>query len=279
MATNIKTYKTLILPGNGVKAIYTLGALQYLCEKGVLNNIENYIAVSSGSLLSLLLLIGMKPIEILAKVLSKNVFSKVGRVSMSGIAGGAAIFNFNIIEDELGALLVKKIGTVPTFKELYALTTINFVCCAYDATNHKSVFFSKDHSPDLSVLDAIKASCAYPLLFEPVYLNGCVYVDGGVGNNYPISWALKHFPGEALSVYVVTKLKPITKDTPRLVSIKELLSVVIRKPDLLEVEQNKNVTVVKIQLDKINFFDFSHPDSIYLTQFEDGLNLCKLNFK
>lgn len=277
--TNV-TYKTLILPGNGVKAIYTLGALQHLCEKGVLNGLENCVAVSSGSLVSALLLLGLKPIEILARVLSKNLFQKIGRVSMVGIAGGAAIFNFDVIEKELEAIFMEQLGIVPTFEQFYNITNVNYVCVAYDATSHKCVFFSKDTFPDVSVLKAIKASCAYPLLFDPVYIDDCVYIDGGVGDNYPITWALTKFPGPALSIYVITKLKPITKYTTRLVSVKEILSVIIRKPDQIEIKNNEGkINIVKIHLEKINFFDFSHNDHVYITQFDDGNKLCKLNFK
>lgn len=231
-------------------------------------------------MISAMLLLGLKPIEIIARVLSKNLFQKIGRVSMVGIAGGAAIFNFDVIEKELREIFTEKIGLVPTFAQFYKITNANFVCGVYDATNHKTEFLSKDTFPDMCVLTAIRASCAYPLLFDPVYIDNRVYVDGGVGDNYPITWALSKFPGSAISVYIITKLKAITKDTSRLLSIKEILSVVIRKPDQVELERNKSrVSVVKIHLEKVNFFDFSHNDRVYISQFDDGFRLCKLNTK
>nr|QXT57826.1 patatin-like phospholipase [Rhinella marina erythrocytic-like virus] len=274
------TYKTLVLPGNGIKGIYTLGALECLGKHGYLDEIENYIAVSSGSIIASLLIMGLRPIEILARVLSKSIFKKVGRVSVSNIAGGSSVFNFDPIEHELEVIFKDYIGIVPTLAEFYEKTDRTFICLGYDATNHKTIYFSKDTYPDIPIITAIRASCAFPLLFEPVILNDNLIVDGGVGCNYPLNWAIANYPGSVLSIYIDAKIRPIDVTTTRLTTLKELLTLIATKPDLTEMEKcGKTATIFKIMLDKVNFFDFSLPDRSYIDQFDEGYHLCSLNFK
>ncbi len=47
--------------------------------------------------------------------------------------------------------------------------------------------FSAEHTPEVKVAKAVRASCAVPLLFPPVKIDGCYYVDGAVGgHNNPV---------------------------------------------------------------------------------------------
>ena len=46
-------------------------------------------------------------------------------------------------------------------------------------------YLNKDNSPDLKYTDAICMTSCIPILFEPIEYNGCLYIDGGVNNNFP----------------------------------------------------------------------------------------------
>jgi predicted acylesterase/phospholipase RssA len=65
---NQKNYKTLVLSGNSTNAVVSLGALQYIYELNYLKDIQTYVAVSSGTIISVLLSIGYTPIEIISYI-------------------------------------------------------------------------------------------------------------------------------------------------------------------------------------------------------------------
>ena len=73
-----------------------------------------------------------------------------------------------------------------TFQELYELYPIKFHVSAYCVDFMKTVYFSVDTTPTMSVLDAVCASVAIPFLFSSVKLkDGWNYIDGGAAESTP----------------------------------------------------------------------------------------------
>ena len=75
-----------------------------------------------------------------------------------------------------------------TFREFQARTRVNLVVNAVNIINCKGEIFSAAAAPDVSVVDAVLASCALPLLVAPqrLWRNDIegLYVDGGIACNY-----------------------------------------------------------------------------------------------
>ncbi|HBF20936.1 MAG TPA: hypothetical protein DDW81_12615, partial [Cryomorphaceae bacterium] len=63
---------------------------------------------------------------------------------------------------------------------------IPFLCVATNLENGQLEVFE-----DGRLIDALRASSAFPSLFTPYELNGKLYVDGGVVNNFPVGLLLK----------------------------------------------------------------------------------------
>ncbi len=82
--------------------------------------------------------------------------------------------------DEL-TYLFRHVHDVNKFNEL----PIPFVCVATKLSNGESVIFREGFLPQV-----VMASGAYPTLLEPVYIDGEMYIDGGVRNNYPVQEVL-----------------------------------------------------------------------------------------
>ncbi len=78
--------------------------------------------------------------------------------------------------DEL-TYLFRHVHDIQNFKDL----PIPFVCVATKLSNGESVVFREGYLPQI-----VMASGAYPTLLEPVYIDGEMYIDGGVRNNYPV---------------------------------------------------------------------------------------------
>lgn len=78
--------------------------------------------------------------------------------------------------DEL-TYLFRHVHDVNDFNKL----PIPFVCVATKLSNGESVVFKQGYLPQI-----VMASGAYPTLLEPVMIDGDLYIDGGVKNNYPV---------------------------------------------------------------------------------------------
>lgn len=73
--------------------------------------------------------------------------------------------------------LFRHVHDIQNFNDL----PIPFVCVATKLSDGESVVFREGYLPQV-----VMASGAYPTLLEPVYINGEMYIDGGVRNNYPV---------------------------------------------------------------------------------------------
>ncbi|MDD3772670.1 MAG: patatin-like phospholipase family protein [Weeksellaceae bacterium] len=72
------------------------------------------------------------------------------------------------------------------FRHVHDITDFNdlsipFVCVATRLSDGESIVFHEGFLPQV-----VMASGAYPSLFEPVYVDGQLFIDGGVRNNYPV---------------------------------------------------------------------------------------------
>jgi predicted acylesterase/phospholipase RssA len=89
-----------------------------------------------------------------------------------------------------------------TFLEFAKLTGKNLVVCVANLTNECSEFWCVDKTPLYSVISALHASCALPIIFSPVVINNVTYIDGGIYNNFPISYIDKQKYNEVIGINV-----------------------------------------------------------------------------
>lgn len=157
----------LALSGGGHKGLAHAGVLQFLNEQNIYPEIIS--GTSAGAIVGGLYANGKKPKEILDFFKSVSLlrwshlsFKKAGFLD----ADQFAKYLFNEFED-------KTLGELDT--ELYVSAT--------EIERGKLKIFPKN----TSVVKAILASSAFPGVFSPVTINGRIYSDGGVLNNYPVN--------------------------------------------------------------------------------------------
>lgn len=63
----------------------------------------------------------------------------------------------------------------------YSQLSIPFVCIGTDVETGEAHIFDTGFLPE-----SITASAAYPSLIEPITINGTMYIDGGISNNFPV---------------------------------------------------------------------------------------------
>ena len=155
----------LTLSGGGVRGIAHLGVLKALEEAGIKPSVIS--GTSSGATVGALYAAGNSPEAILEIVKREKFFS-----FRNLLIGKAGLFNMRRFEK-----LYHKYMPENTFESL----SIPLFVAATDIVDGHSVFFSSG-----ALSPALLASSCVPMIFQPVRINGSVYLDGGITNNFPI---------------------------------------------------------------------------------------------
>jgi len=179
--------KNLIIGPGAMGFFLFLGVLSRLKRDGQLDTLEAISGASAGALLGFLFCISKGdstrvldyaltvPVKQLMKPNIKCLLKNYGLISCSKIRKvlGEACHTF-IQKDDV------------TFQELYELYPIKLHVSSYCVDFMKTVYFSVDTTPTMSVLDAVCASVAIPFLFSSVKLSdGYNYIDGGSAEVVP----------------------------------------------------------------------------------------------
>jgi predicted acylesterase/phospholipase RssA len=208
---------------------------------------------SAGSILALLLALGMSVDEILDVALNLNVpeFVKL-RI-------GSFFNKFGFVD--LGPIrekLVEVCGCDPTFEELDMKIYISAFCLNTSSTE----YFSRDTHPKMKVIDAVCMSMAIPLIFACGKYDGKTYVDGGTQEQYPMIPFLDKKPHEVTCV----KLKMDRVYQEHINNPRQYVEALIRSSLTNRVEYSKYTKMIEINVGDTNIFDFnmSYEDKIKL---------------
>jgi NTE family protein len=154
----------LVLSGGGARGLMHLGVIKALEELGV--RFSHISGTSVGSLIGALYAYGYKPDEIL-KQISSGYFKAIRPAwAMSGL----------LSLDTLGLELLRYMPE-NNFEHL----KITLSTAATDLVKGKTVYFDKG-----ALIPAILASSCVPAVFNPVMVDGVMYVDGGILDNLPV---------------------------------------------------------------------------------------------
>ncbi len=160
----------LVLSGGGARGICHLGVIKALREFGV--RIDCIAGTSAGSIVGALYSYGFEPEEVLRIINGTRLATSLkiawrwtGLFSLEGLR---EIFALYIPENSFDAL------------------KIPLVVAATEIRKGKIEYFSHGE-----LIPAILASCCVPAMFQPVAINGGLYVDGGILDNLPVK-AIQH---------------------------------------------------------------------------------------
>lgn len=155
----------IALSGGGARGAAHIGVLQALNEKGIFP--DHVSGSSAGSIIAALYSFGYTPLEILDLSHQKE-FLKIFKLGIFNKGVTELTFLKNFLKDHIhiSEHTEPKVGL--------------HVCMS----NINSGKFEIASSGNFIV--PLMASCALPLLFKPVVIDGNTYVDGGLLNNLPI---------------------------------------------------------------------------------------------
>jgi predicted acylesterase/phospholipase RssA len=185
------TIKHLVIAGGGQTIVQSLGAIYHLCEQKFisLDNIETIYGTSAGAILGAILALRFD-FETVNNYLIKRPWHKIFPFNIQLLLDA---FNKKGFYDRQAFIQlfkplfdVKDISLDITLKEFFDLTKVNLHMFSFEVTNLKKADISYMTHPDIPLLQALHMSCALPVVFSPVFIDGKCYIDGGMDSNYPL---------------------------------------------------------------------------------------------
>ncbi|WP_323793328.1 patatin-like phospholipase family protein [Nocardioides sp.] len=195
----------LVLGGGGITGIaWETGLLYGLAEHGVdLSAADRIVGTSAGSIVGAPITSDIGLEELFRRQLLPPAVLGDGDVDVASLGVGTmAAFVVSLLRARgdrtrfgrvLGAKAVRRTarGRTPSIEERYAqvdkriggLTWADrdLVVTAVDvATGELVTFGPQSERPEVSLRDAVNASCAVPCVYPPIPIDGALYVDGGV---------------------------------------------------------------------------------------------------
>jgi predicted acylesterase/phospholipase RssA len=223
--------------------IYSMiGSLKALESRLV--DVKEISGSSAGSILALLLALGLSVDEIFEISLSLNIpeFVKL-RI-------GSFFNKFGFVDlDPIRNKLVEVCGCDPTFEEL----DMKIYVSAYCLNSSTTEYFSRDTHPKMKVIDAVCMSMAIPLIFACGKYQGRTYVDGGTQEQYPMSPFLDKKPHEVTCI----KLKMDRVYQEEINNPRQFVESLIRSVVTNREEYSKYINLIEINIGDTNIFDFS----------------------
>lgn len=187
----------LSLSGGGARGFAHMGALQALLEAGIEPDV--LAGASAGSVVGTLYAAGHSPQAMLKFTKDSNFL----RFISIGLPNGG-LTKLSYLRERL-ANVIKKDDFGALQRPMYvAVTNLN---AGEFELRHTGVLF-----------DTVMASCSIPLVFQPVEIDGNLYVDGGLLCNLPVS-PLKDQSDFVIGINLVPR---ISMDMPSLSGVKSI---------------------------------------------------------
>lgn len=172
-------------PG-GAKGYLELGALLKLEQEGFFNYVTYWTGCSIGSAIALMIVCGYSIESVINDCIDFDILDDFMDINISDIMEKAGLITNKTMEKLLSLRVTQKFGFIPTLKQLYMATGLIYTTVAYNTDKFRPEYFNKDTEPHLSCVDASMMSMAMPLLIQPIKYKGDEYVDGAVGDPYPV---------------------------------------------------------------------------------------------
>jgi len=182
--------ENIVLSGGGIKGLAQLGALQALFSDSSINQkqIKRFVGSSVGGLICFFLSIGYNCEEIIEIYNSIN-WKKMQEFNWDDILDKWGICSFSpLIQNVLIWLNKRGIHSGITFLQHYKLFENMLVLTGTNLTMERLEYFNYESTPDMRIIDALRITMNYPLIYPPFKLNNCLYVDGAMMAPYPITF-------------------------------------------------------------------------------------------
>lgn len=202
--------KHLVISGGGPLMFYGFNIIKNLLKnkKLIMKNIRSIHATSSGSILSTLLMLDINIDELNDYIIEfpYNKFFKLNFDSILNINKNKGLLNITILDNYIDSVFkASNIDINITLGDFYLKNNIDFHIYCSELNNFSCIVLNHIQHPSIRLKDALYASCALPILFEPFNVkindNDCTLVDGAFFCNNPLGLCMKSEYGDTFDKF------------------------------------------------------------------------------
>jgi NTE family protein len=261
----------LVLGGGGLKGFAHIGVFKALKELGIEPTVV--AGTSIGALIAAAYSRGMEISEMTdrARALKRRDLFRLNRMGMLlERQHSPAIY----LEDPLRAV-VRSVATEKRFDQLQRTLLVNTV----DITRGSQVVWGLPGLRDVSVADAVYASCALPGFYPPGLVGGRLCVDGGVLDNLPVSIA-----GRGMDAVIAVDTGSSDLEPENDIATAGFASIYVRAATTmmhaLQLAPFANWTrppmiLIRPKVNHIGWFSFSHTEELLEAGYTAAMEACK----
>jgi len=164
-----------------------VGALKKLADEGKLDNLEEMSGSSAGGLASFMYIASKGNFERIMNVSLKIPLKTLMKPHLKTLLTEYGLVQYDKVRKLVSETLSKIIPgrTDITFKELYQHFPIKLHVAGFCIELQKTVYFSVDNEPDMSVVHALCITVCVPMLFPPCKYKEWKYLDGAMAETTP----------------------------------------------------------------------------------------------
>ena len=183
----ITNINSLVISGGGTKGYLYIGAIKLLFKYGIIRRIKYFYGTSFGSLIISCLNLNWSLKEILQFAINFPTNCIIDYDIDNFIN------NYGLVPKENYEMLFKKIVTFKhfnenlTFRELYDITKKELHLMTFSLKQNKCIDINYQTYPNLKIWEGLYMSSALPLLIPPFKYGDDMFIDGGIGENFPIN--------------------------------------------------------------------------------------------
>jgi NTE family protein len=243
----------IVLSGGGIRGIAHLGVLKAFVKAGI--KFSHISGTSAGSIAGALFAAGVDPEEALSIFIKTKLLRfirpAVGSLGLLNLQNTSNIFKQYFPEDRIEALKIP-----------LTIAATNF-------SKGELVYFDKG-----PLIQAIHASSCIPGIFKPIMIDGQMYVDGGILNNFPVEPLLNNC--DFIIGSSCNHLKPVDKIS-KITALMTRAGVMSVNKDMEQKAAFCNIMVEPKGMGEISTFDTAKAETIYWLAYEEALKTIKKN--
>jgi NTE family protein len=244
----------LVLGGGGMKGTAHVGVWKAVEEAGI--RPDAIIGCSIGSLIATAIAggLGWRELADVARGLRKEDIVQINRraVWMGGVRE-ESVFDGATYRSWIARTLPLK-----SFADARIPVRVN----AVSLVKCGEVWFGSGLDEEVSPADAVYASCAIPIYYPPLRLNGDVLVDGGVLDTLPVKQAFEWGADRVIAVDVGAEIQPPAADyfDRGMIAIHErvlAMNIAGQRQRALETWKDKPVVMIRPRIGHLGTWDFA----------------------
>lgn len=246
----------LVLSGGGITGFTFYGALRASHNAGFwnINNIQSIYGTSAGSFFGMVMtLLPFFDWETIDAYLIHRPWHQLFQFQLDSVLQSIhnrGIFDKTVLQklcnpffEALAYKTNQPITIDVTMAEWYELTHIDLYFMITELTDFQLLSISHKTHPTWKLVDAIYASCALPIIFQPLEIDGKLYMDGGLLNDYPTELCIQN-GADPDTIFGITRDISNAKDVSHVTSLFDyvlyilykMLTHIVHKPNTITYE-------------------------------------------